>query len=319
MAPVYLPDLGHIYGMLSGKRRRCGLTRQVLAVCDSSTVYEVERRYQKVFAGTGLAAEARLLVVEDDEATVGEELRSYLAGRNDLPRSFGNFATLARGGMEEPLFPASVENRLSQLAEMLNQGVPHPVVLLSGSRGNGHTLAAQILVWQRTKGLIEVDLERVPGTLSPLELAREARLLDLALLLKIPGELDRAWWGRQLDELVNAGVQVILSTDSSVPLLRPDEATTFPVAIPRPGTSMRVRLWDRYLPHQMRVDGLSSEHLAFRFRGTARSIAELSRAALDETMLSDSAGLISMADLNRVSHTALAGSLSGLGGAGSPV
>src|SRR5690606_32698431 len=121
-------------------------------------------------------------------------------------------------------------------------------------------------------------------------------------------------WSRHLDELVDSQIVVAVSAANDVIPLQPGNATTISLSLTRPDVGLRRRLWDRHLPKRHREAALTLDHLAFRFRGSARSIAKLARLAIDHASLStNDVPKVGIEDLNTVSHAMLAGRLSGLG------
>src|SRR5690606_6040789 len=108
--------------------------------------------------------------------------------------------SMYRTGGVEPLFSDTMERQLTTMEAKLVSGPPFPVLAVVGPRGNGHTMLIQRL-FHRFGHVIEVDLTRMPEETDPLELAREARLLDAVLLLRTADGVDPVQWSRHLDEL----------------------------------------------------------------------------------------------------------------------
>ncbi|MEL6178781.1 MAG: ATP-binding protein [Myxococcota bacterium] len=317
LAPHYSRDIACIYGMMAQYDGPMGLTRDVLAAVYGVSLLQLERLREAALKADGVLHRMELFCTEGSHYLPSEALRSLLNGREELQGRLAAFAEWRPSSRQQPILPAELDGPLALLKRSWRTSALPPLTCLVGRLGSGRTMIAAQLAHQRELSLIVVHLDQVPEGFDFKALEREALWLGAALMLRAhnPAALDR--WAKSIIELNHGQVPVMLGLEHGPSRAFHVQAHAFArLDVPMPNAPTRTKLWAYYLPTQVRVEGLSDERLAFRFRGTGGDIARLARLALDEAMIGLSpTGVpkVSLEQLQRLTHTLLAGRLSGLG------
>lgn len=282
-APHYAPEVAIAYAsllQLTGSRKLCIALLARMLGCSH---FEIRKRFHSVFVEPGPLLTMQLLRVSaSGELEETPECRGLLFERRTLPHTWDRFAQHRVGHPPGPLLDPEVHTFYTDVE--LAWSSPHsppPITYLVGPAGVGHTCVARNLAAARSQSLIEVEVSQCPDATHPMVFVREARWLGAALLFRFTDSDAFESWRPLIDACLAHDVSVLVSLSALSHARSSTARRSVLLNLPRPHVTTRKALWDRLLPQRFRGPELTSEWLAFRFRGTGRDIAELAVQAID--------------------------------------
>lgn len=311
-------------------KRPCALTREALCHIFHSDPPNIERRFRSILLEAGTPIRMGLVSCDGPEIKPSTSLRSFLAGRNDLPTAWHLFATLHRDRPSTLITSPDEQDAIQTLTAAWTQDAPAPLTHLIGPSGCGKTLLARHLCTTRSLNLLVINACNYPPTLDPLEIVREAKWLRAAVLLRLTNDNTSrdqnpfTSWISTLKLWLDHNIDVLTSSSYPQPLPSFSSRNTLWQSLSRPSAQTLRQLWHFYLPPRLRSQ-LTDDQLAFLFRGTGRDIAHMSTLALDRarthisTHTSTPSPRVQLEDLLSVAVQTMTGKLTQLGALESPL